>query len=74
MGELIGASWHEWEIDGRDRRVVLCVETAIELRPDRDGFDGLAVDSLVDQATRMMRASPSPIDRVRIIPVARGND
>ena len=74
MGDLISASWHEWEMDGRDRRVVLCVETSVELCPDRDGFDGQAVDSLVEQATRMMRASPSPIDLVRIIPVARGND
>ena len=73
MSELISATWHEWEMDGRDRRVVLCVETMIELRPGRDGFDARALDSLVEETTRMMRTSPSPIDRVRIIPVARGN-
>ena len=73
MGSLINTTWHEWEMHGRDRHIVLCVETGIELRPGRDGFDARAVDSLVEEATRLMRASPSPIDRVRIIPVSRGN-
>ena len=66
--DLIVAAWHEWEIEGSDRRIVLCVETPLELRPGHDGFDRARVDALIDEATRMMRGSPSPIDRIRIVP------
>ena len=61
-------SWHEWEVDGRERRVVLVVETGLEMRPGRDGFDAAALDKLISDVTAEMRASPSPIDRVRIVP------
>jgi hypothetical protein len=61
-------SWHEWEVDGRDRRVVLVVETGLEMRPGHEGFDGPALDKLISDVTAEMRASPSPIDRVRIVP------
>lgn len=60
--------WHEWEFDGRERRIVLCVETALELRPGSEGFDARQLDELVDEATQMMRASASPIDSIRIVP------
>jgi hypothetical protein len=60
--------WHEWEFDGRERRIILCVETALELRPGREGFDARQLDQLVDEATEMMRASASPIDSIRIVP------
>lgn len=61
-------SWHEWEVDGRERKVVLVVETGLEMRPGHDGFDGEALDKLISDVTSEMRASPSPIDRVRIVP------
>lgn len=61
-------SWHEWEVDGRERRVVLVVETGLEMRPGHEGFDGAALDKLISDVTAEMRASPSPIDRVRIVP------
>ena len=61
-------SWHEWEVDGRERRVVLVVETGLEMRPGHDGFDSDALDKLISDVTAEMRASPSPIDRVRIVP------
>lgn len=61
-------SWHEWEVDGRERRVVLVVETGLEMRPGHDGFDADALDKLITDVTAEMRASPSPIDRVRIVP------
>ena len=61
-------SWHEWEVDGSERRVVLVVETGLEMRPGHDGFDTEALDKLISDVTAEMRASPSPIDRVRIVP------
>jgi hypothetical protein len=61
-------SWHEWEFDGRERRIILCVETALELRPGRDGFDSRQLDELVEEATRILHASASPIDSIRIVP------
>lgn len=58
--------WHEWEIDGHQKRIVLCVETELEMRPGEPGFDPLALEALVLQTNEMMRSSPSPIDSVRI--------
>jgi hypothetical protein len=60
--------WHEWEFDGRDRRIILCVETALELRPGCEGFDSRELDELIAEAADMMRASASPIDSIRIVP------
>ena len=60
--------WHEWEFDGRERRIILCVETALELRPGSEGFDLKRLDELVEEATQRMRASASPIDSIRIVP------
>lgn len=60
--------WREWEIDGRDRRIVLCVETARELRPGYAGFNREQLDELIDHATKLMRASSAPIDALRIVP------
>ena len=60
--------WHEWELDGRDRRIILCVATDLELRPGHAGFDAERLDALVSEATEMMRSSPSPIDSIRIVP------
>jgi hypothetical protein len=61
-------TWHEWEVDGRERKVILVVETALEMRPGHEGFDAAALDKLISDVTSEMRASPSPIDRVRIVP------
>ena len=60
--------WHEWEFDGRDRRIILCVETTLELRPGCEGFNARQLDQLVEEATDIMRASASPIDSIRIVP------
>ncbi len=67
-GAPLRRSWHEWEVDGRERRVVLVVETGLEMRPGHDGFNSEALDKLISDVTAEMRASPSPIDRVRIVP------
>ena len=61
-------SWHEWLIDGADRRIILCVETALELRPGFPGFDAARLEALIADATDMMRTSASPIDAIRIVP------
>lgn len=60
--------WHEWEFDGAERRIFLCVETDLELRPGCEGFDPIQVDELVARVTDMMRANASPIDSIRIVP------
>ena len=61
-------SWHEWEVDGGERRIILCVETDLELRPGYPGFDTAQLDNLIADATDMMRTSASPINALRIIP------
>jgi hypothetical protein len=61
-------SWHEWKVaDGR-RRIILCVETGLELRPGYSGFDPIKLDRLLAYASDIMRASASPIDAYRIVP------
>ena len=60
--------WHEWEISGGERRIILCVETALELRPGYPGFDAAELSALVGQASALMRESASPIDAIRIVP------
>jgi len=61
-------SWHEWEVDEGERRIILCVETDLELRPGYPGFDTAQLDNLIADATGMMRTSASPINALRIIP------
>lgn len=61
-------TWHEWEIEGSERRIILCVETSLELRPGFEGFDRLLLEALISDATDMMRTSASPIDAIRIVP------
>lgn len=61
-------SWHEWEVEGGVRRIILCVETALELRPGFPGFDPAQLEALISDATDMMRTSGSPIDALRIVP------
>ena len=60
--------WHEWEFDAAERRIVLCVETDLELRPVSDGFDPALLDQLIAEATGIMHASASPINSIRIVP------
>jgi hypothetical protein len=64
----VSRCWHEWQFDGSQRRIVLCVETDLELRPGWEGFDARRLDELVEEATTMMRACASPIDSIRIVP------
>ena len=61
-------SWHEWEFKDGERRTVLCVETSLEMRSGEPGFDADQLSMLVQEAMEMVRASPSPIDALRIIP------
>lgn len=61
-------SWHEWEIKDGERRIVLCVETRLELRPGFPGFNRDQLEALISDAVDMMRTSASPIDVLRIVP------
>ena len=61
-------SWHEWELSDGTRRTILCVETGLEMRSGEPGFDANQLSLLIQEATEMMRASPSPIDAIRIVP------
>jgi hypothetical protein len=63
-------SWHEWQIDGSERRIFLCVATDLEMRPGFPGFDAGRLDALIADATDMMRTSASPIDAIRIVPAS----
>ena len=63
--------WHEWEVDSGERRIILCVETALELRPGYPGFEPTLLETLMRDAKDLMRTSASPIDGLRIVP-ARG--
>jgi hypothetical protein len=61
-------SWHEWEFRDGNRRTILCVETALEMRSGEPGFDSDQLSQLIHEAMEMMRTSPSPVDAVRIVP------
>ncbi len=61
-------SWHEWEFKDGERRTILCVETALEMRSGEPGFDAEQLSMLIHEAMEMMRNSPSAIDGVRIVP------
>ncbi len=61
-------SWHEWEIEDGQRRVILCVETDLELRPGFPEFDSMRLEALIRDATDMMRTSASAINAIRIVP------
>ena len=60
--------WQEWEVAGREIRSVLCVGTAIELRPGKPGFDEAELHKLIAEAQEIMRSGDSPIDLLRIVP------
>ena len=66
--QCILRSWHEWSVEGSDRRIFLCIETDLELRPGFLGFDREKLDILIAVAAAKMRSSPSPIDAIRIVP------
>jgi hypothetical protein len=61
-------SWHEWELSGRDRRLVLVVETDLEMRPEADDFDPALMDEVRQAAIAEMRSSPNAVHLVRIVP------
>ena len=65
----ISRSWHEWEIDGRERRLILVIETDVVMRPDADGYDAALMEEVRSAAVALLRATPSAIDRIRIVPV-----
>lgn len=62
-------SWHEWEIRDGERRIILCVQTGLELRPGYPSFDASKIEVLIADATDMMRTSASPIDALRVVPL-----
>ena len=70
-GSHVRRCWPEWEISGRERSIVLCVETDLELQPEVMGFNADLIEELLDEATRLMRKSASPIDRIRVVPSRR---
>ncbi|WP_454886662.1 hypothetical protein [Sphingomonas oryzagri] len=61
-------SWHEWELGGRERRIVLVVETDVEMRPEADAFDADLMEEVRQAALAEMSASPCAIHLVRIVP------
>lgn len=63
-------SWHEWEVEDGVRKIILCVQTGLELRPGYSGFDPAKLEQLLADAADMMRTSASAIDAFRIIPIA----
>ncbi len=62
-------TWHEWEIDGRERRLILVIETNVEMQPDADDYDARVMEDVRAAAVARLRLTPSAIDRVRIVPV-----
>lgn len=62
-------SWHEWEIDGRERRLILVIETDVEMQPDAENYDAALMEEVRSAAVELLRATPSAIDRIRIVPV-----
>ncbi|KEQ54154.1 hypothetical protein [Sphingobium chlorophenolicum] len=64
----IARCWHEWEIDGRERRIILVVETDVEMQPEADGYDAALMEEVRSAAVARMRATSSAIDRIRIVP------
>lgn len=60
--------WQEWEINGQERRIILCVETEQEMRPGHPGFDAAELEALIFKANEIMRSNASPIDAIRIVP------
>lgn len=61
--------WHEWEINGRERSVILVVETDAEMCAGEPGYDPVLLEAVRGAAVRRLNASASAIDRIRIVPV-----
>lgn len=64
----ITRTWLEWEIDGRTRRLILVVETDVEMQPGEPDFSAQLLDEVRVAALAHMRADPSAIDLLRIVP------
>ena len=62
-------SWHEWEVEDGVRKIILCVQTGLELRPGYSGFDPAKLERLLADVADMIRTSASPIDASRITPL-----
>ena len=67
--EHILRSWHEWELDGRERAIVLVVETDVEMQADAPGYDAMLIEEVQAAAVKRLNASAHAIDRMRIVPV-----
>lgn len=69
VSDHILRTWHEWEINGRDRTVILVIETDAEMCAGEPGFDPLLLERLRSSAVARLNASATAIDRIRIVPV-----
>ena len=61
-------SWGEWDIEERERGIILCDETRLELRHVIPGCDPVQLETLIAHATDVMRTSASPADAFRMVP------
>lgn len=66
---FIVRSWHEWEIDGRELRLILVIETDVEMRAGAADYDSETVETLRAAAVQLLRETPDAIDKIRIVPV-----
>lgn len=62
-------SWHEWEIDGVVRRLILVIETDVEMQPEADNYDPMLIEEVQSAAIAQLQATPSAINGIRIVPV-----
>ena len=58
--------WTEIEHDGADFKVVLVVETDLEMWHEAPGFSGGALDHLLDELTQMLQTPR--YDSLRLVP------
>jgi len=66
---FIVRGWHEWEIDGRDLRLILVIETHVEMRAGAADYHSETVETSRAAATQLLRETPDAIDKIRIVPV-----
>ncbi|AHE53338.1 hypothetical protein [Sphingomonas sanxanigenens] len=62
-------TWHEWEINGRERSVILVIETDAEMCAGEPGYDAMLLEQIRSAAVSRLNASATAIDRIRIVPV-----
>ena len=68
----IKRTWLEWELDGRERHLILVIETDLEMWPNNIDFDDSLLEEVRAAAVAQLRTIPSAISRIKIIPVGAG--